>query len=78
MEADEVTTIIHNANGHTGHVTLTLTWSAYEDLDLEFECTNALTNYRVFWNNKYSPTCDARLDIDMRENETIKIRADGT
>ena len=35
---DEVQTVVKNAGGHIGIITITLTWSADADLDLWFDC----------------------------------------
>ena len=78
MEAEEVTKIIHNSRGHTGLVTLTLTWNAPQDLDLWFDCKDEREDYLVYHYHKYVRKCDARLDIDMREDERTKIRLDGS
>lgn len=57
--------VVENARGHMGLVTLTLEWRDDVDLDLRFFCKQ--NGEKVYYGNKYSKRCDAKLDVDMMQ-----------
>ena len=58
-----------------GLVTFTLEWHADVDLDLWFFCKQ--DNDKVYYGDKRSETCDAKLDVDMLRHHINNVREAG-